>query len=128
MRRLFVRLGTTAFGALHGLQSRLGPQMQTEEDHGHRTTTFPKYHCRLALVTLVLFQQALAWPQVSQQTRRVLVVSELGLGSPGYTAIRQGLVQALQTAPYHTEIYSENLEAVLFSDEASQHNFASGIV
>ena len=97
--------------------------MQTEEDHGHRTTTFPKYHCRLALVTLVLFQQALAWPQVSQQTRRVLVVSELGLGSPGYTAIRQGLVQALQTAPYHTEIYSENLEAVLFSDEASQRQF-----
>src|SRR5262245_36135798 len=42
-----------------------------------------------------------------KEVRRILIFSELGLGSPGVAAINQELVSALQKSPYQIEFYSE---------------------
>ena len=56
--------------------------------------------------------------------RRVLILHELGLGSPGMELVDHEIVSAVTGLPYQVELYSEHFETALFSDEASQDKFA----
>src|SRR5262245_62448586 len=58
-----------------------------------------------------------------KEVRRVLIVNELGLGSPGVAAINQELVSSLEKSPYQIEFYSESLDTPLFPEETSQRQF-----
>jgi len=57
--------------------------------------------------------------------RRVLILHELGLGSPGMELVDHEIVSAVTSLPYQVELYSEHFETALFSDEASQDKFAA---
>jgi hypothetical protein len=62
--------------------------------------------------------------QTSKETRRVLIVNDLGIiSSPGFAEIDQALVTGLQTSPYHIELYQESLEVTLFPDKDFQRRF-----
>ena len=76
----------------------------------------------LLVVTVCL----LLWPSAlaaqPEQTRRVLVLSEVGRSSPAVALIEQEVHSALdEKSPYDIEFYSEYLETTLFSDEISQN-------
>src|SRR4030095_16154706 len=58
-----------------------------------------------------------------KEVRRVLIFTELGLGSPGVAAINGELLSALEKSPYQIEFYSESLDTPLFPDETSQLRF-----
>ena len=59
-----------------------------------------------------------------KQVRRVLIFNDFGpLSSPGVALMDQAIVANLESAPYQIELYSEDLEATLFPDEASQREF-----
>ena len=54
-------------------------------------------------------------------TKRVLILSEMGLVAPATNAVIQQLHTTLQrTSPYQLELYLENLETTLFTDDAAQ--------
>ncbi len=82
---------------------------------------------RFALVLFVvaglLFVQSLpAHP--TTMVRRVLIFNDFGsISSPGIATLDQAIAAGLANSPYHIELYNENLEATLFPDEASQHQF-----
>lgn len=75
----------------------------------------------LASLWLLSVATATTW---ATTTRRVLILHELGLGSPGMELVDHEIVSAVTSLPYHVELYSEHLETALFSDEASQDKFA----
>jgi PAS domain S-box-containing protein len=54
------------------------------------------------------------------EVRRVLILNELGLWSPGVNAIDQQIFAALRNSPHQIEFYVENLDTSLFADPASQ--------
>ena len=56
--------------------------------------------------------------------RRVLILHELGLGSPGMELVDDEIVSAVTGLPYQVELYTEHFETALFSDAASQNKFA----
>jgi len=59
-----------------------------------------------------------------KEARRVLILNVMGpLSSPGVALMDKAIVAALQESPYQIELYSEDLEATLFPDEASQRQF-----
>jgi len=59
-----------------------------------------------------------------KEVRRVLILNVMGpLSSPGVALMDEAIVAALQESPYQIELYSEDLEATLFPDEASQRQF-----
>ncbi|MGC1451018.1 MAG: PAS domain S-box protein [Candidatus Sulfotelmatobacter sp.] len=58
-----------------------------------------------------------------QQTRRVLIFTELGSWSPHVAAINQEIFTALENLPYHIEFYTEDVDANLLQDEAAQRQF-----
>src|SRR5689334_3798197 len=63
------------------------------------------------------------WPATPPipTTKRVLILSEMGLVAPGTNAVIQQLYASLQkNSPYQLEIYLENLETTLFTDDAAQ--------
>jgi PAS domain S-box-containing protein len=71
-------------------------------------------------VCLLLWPSALA--AQPEQTRRVLVLSEVGRSSPAVALIEQEVHAALdEKSPYDVEFYSEYLETTLFPDETSQN-------
>ena len=81
---------------------------------------------RMANLLVVVTVCSLLWPSAQaaqlKQTRRVLVVSEIGRSSPAVALIEQELHAALdEKSPYDVEFYSEYLETTLFSDETSQN-------
>lgn len=58
------------------------------------------------------------------EVRRVLILNVYGpLSSPGVALMDQAIVTGLEKSPYQIELYSENLDAILFSDEAVQQQF-----
>src|SRR6516225_7463990 len=64
-----------------------------------------------------------------EETRRVLVVSELGVSSPAVAAVVRDLDVALQAdSTFHIEFHSEYLETALFPDEASQADIRSWLI
>lgn len=73
-----------------------------------------------ALVAVLLTPPSIAQKPV-KEIRRVLILNIFEpLASPGVAALDQGIVAGLEKSPYQIELYSENLEAALFADEASQ--------
>jgi PAS domain S-box-containing protein len=75
----------------------------------------------LFVVTVCLLLSAPALATQIKQTRRVLMLSELGRSSPAVALIEQELHTALdEKFPFQIEFYSEYLETTLFGDEASQ--------
>jgi signal transduction histidine kinase len=57
----------------------------------------------------------------AKEVRRVLILNIFEpLASPGVAALDQGIVTGLDKSPYQIELYSEDLEAALFPDEASR--------
>ncbi len=74
---------------------------------------------RILLLGVLFLLQGLAPGQV-RELRRVLILNELGLWSPGISAINKEIFAALEKSPYQIEFYTENLDTSLFPDEASQ--------
>jgi PAS domain S-box-containing protein len=63
-----------------------------------------------------------------KKIRRVLVIYEAGLSYPGVASVDRAIREALNKSPYQIEPYTENLEEILFSDEASQRQFRRAFV
>jgi signal transduction histidine kinase len=62
----------------------------------------------------------------TNEARRVVVLSEVGLSSPAVSSVVGDLYSILQRrSPYPIEFYSEYLETELFPDEASQSDIRS---
>lgn len=81
-----------------------------------------KYALLLIAAALLLPQLAGAAPL--QEVRRVLILNVYSpLSSPGIALMDQAIAAGLKKAPYQVELYSENLESALFTDEASQRDF-----
>ncbi len=76
----------------------------------------------LLLLGVLLLFQGLAPAQV-REVRRVLIVNELGLWSPGIAAINNEIFAALEKSPYQIEFYTEDLNTSLFPNETSQREF-----
>jgi PAS domain S-box-containing protein len=76
----------------------------------------------LLLLTVCLLFQTNALAQVNQ-TRRVLILNELGSWSTRVATINQEIFADLEKLPYHIEIYTEDLSTSLFQDEASRREF-----
>jgi PAS domain S-box-containing protein len=82
---------------------------------------YPARAVLLLIACYFLFQ-----PQAEAQlkeVRRVLILTEFGLESPGVAAVKEELVTVLENSPYQIEFYSENLDTTLFPDETSQGLF-----
>jgi PAS domain S-box-containing protein len=77
--------------------------------------------CKLAYLFFfcLLLPQCAAAAQV-KEVRRVLIIYELGLSSPGVELVDQGIRTALQDSPYQIELYREYLETTLFPAPAMQ--------
>jgi PAS domain S-box-containing protein len=102
------------------MQLRLGDLRNRTESPAralHVTWRPPKL--MLLLLGVLLLFQALAPAQV-REVRRVLILNELGLWSPGISAMNKEIFATLEKSPYQIEFYSENLDTSLFPDEASQ--------
>ena len=81
----------------------------------------------LLLGVFFLFQSPA--PAQVKEVRRVLILNVLGpLSSPGVALMDEGIVASLEKAPFQIELYSEDLEATLFPDEASQRQFREGYI
>jgi PAS domain S-box-containing protein len=78
----------------------------------------------LVVVTVCLLLSPSALASQVKQTRRVLMLSELGPSSPTVALIEQEIRTAAldEKFPSQVEFYSEYLETTLFGDEASQNN------
>ena len=58
-------------------------------------------------------------PAKVKEVRRVLILNVFGpLSSPGVALMDEAIVAGLRESPYQIELYSEDLEATLFPDEA----------
>jgi PAS domain S-box-containing protein len=64
-----------------------------------------------------------------RQTRRVLVINELGtMSSPGFAEVDEAILNALQNSPYQIELYQESLQLTFFPEEASQRAFRESLI
>jgi PAS domain S-box-containing protein len=72
-------------------------------DAGHRRLHTQKVML-LLVGALLLFPSPV--PAQTREVRRVLILNELGLWSPGVAAIDQEIFAGLQKSPYHIEFYS----------------------
>jgi hypothetical protein len=62
----------------------------------------------------------------TNEARRIVVLSEIGLSSPAVSSLVRDLYSTLQLrSPYPIEFYSEYLETELFPDDASQADIRS---
>ena len=81
----------------------------------------------MSLVLVLTAGYLLPQPAASapvKQVRRVLILNVMGpLSSPGVALMDEAIVAGLQKSPYQIELYSEDLEATLFPDEATQRQF-----
>src|SRR5258706_11974575 len=76
----------------------------------------------LLLGMLLLFQNLA--PAEVKEVRRVLILNVFGsLSSPGVARMDEAIVASLEQSPYQIELYTEDMEATLFPDEASQQQF-----
>jgi PAS domain S-box-containing protein len=75
-----------------------------------------------AIATFLLLQSPSA--ASVKEVRRVLILNVYGpLSSPGVALMDQAIVADLEKSPYQIELYSENLDAILFPEKASQQRF-----
>lgn len=75
----------------------------------------------ILIASCLLLRSTQAAP--AKEIRRVLVFYEAGLSYPGLALIDKEIRAALRKSPYQIEFYSEDLEEVLFPEEASQQEF-----
>ena len=61
--------------------------------------------------------------QPPKETRRILILNEVGSSYPATRIINDGIQAALKDSPYRLEIYSEYMDAILFPDPADQQAF-----
>src|ERR1700748_58682 len=102
-----------------GYRSRGGPTLRKYCRMGHGSA---------AISCVVLLALASVFPtpdsiaqKTAKEVRRVLILNIFEpLASPGVAALDQGIVMGLDKSPYQIELYSEDLEAALFPDEASR--------
>src|SRR5215467_14331989 len=87
---------------------------------GHWVRHLCRARGSLALALLVLFIFQVSVPAQVKEVRRVLILNELGLWSPGVLTINKRLFAALDNTPNQIEYYSEDLNSSLFPDEISQ--------
>ena len=83
------------------------------------------------LFVLLCFLLITAWsaPAQLKQTKRVLIVNDLGVvSSPGFAEIDQAILGVLQKSPYQIELYDESLQLTFFPDEDSQRAFRETII
>jgi len=79
---------------------------------------------KIALVFVAIsFLPKLASCTQVKETRRVLVFYEAGLSFPDIAIVDQEIRKALDKSPYQIELYTENMEEVLFPEESSQQEF-----
>jgi PAS domain S-box-containing protein len=101
------------------MQPRLGDSRTRTESSRALHVAWQSPKLMLSLLGILLLFQGLAPAQV-REVRRVLILNELGLWSPGVSAINKEIFAALEKSPYQIEFYSEDLDTSLFPDEASQ--------
>jgi PAS domain S-box-containing protein len=102
--------------------SRAGRSSAEPPAQGRNKRREPRKLLLLLLGVFLLFQSP-ARAQ-TREVRRVLILNVLGpLSSPGVAAMDQAIVTGLEQSEYQIELYSEDLEATLFPDEASQRQF-----
>jgi PAS domain S-box-containing protein len=78
----------------------------------------------LLLIAAVFLLPQLTGAAPLQEVRRVLIFNIFEpLSSPGVAALDQAIVAGLDKSPYQIELYSEDLDVVLFPDKASQQEF-----
>jgi signal transduction histidine kinase len=108
--------------AKHGRPGSSAPEWPARKIQGRIKRRGPR-KLLLSLVGVFLFFQSPARAQ-TREVRRVLILNVLGpLSSPGVAAVDQAIVTGLEQSEYQIELYSEDLEATLFPDEASQRQF-----
>jgi signal transduction histidine kinase/ABC-type uncharacterized transport system substrate-binding protein len=74
----------------------------------------------LFAVIIFLLTQTLA-SHAQKPVRRVLVINDFSsTSSPGIALLDEAIATGLETSPYQIELYNENIESTLFSDDASQ--------
>lgn len=71
----------------------------------------------LAALAAIVLLHPIAAPK-TKETRRILILSEVGTSYPAISIISQGIQTALRNSPYRLEFYSEYLDTVLFPDPA----------
>jgi signal transduction histidine kinase len=77
----------------------------------------------LVVLAAFLYPHAMT-AQQTKAVRRVLIFNDFSsISSPGIAALDQAIAAGLESSQYQVELYNENLEATLFSDEASQRRF-----
>jgi len=96
------------------------PRASGEQDEGSRA----KLHLllRFAALVAIFLSHSVAGAPV-KETRRVLILNEVGTSYPAITLIDQAIQTALQNSPYRLEFYSEYLDTTLFPDPDTQQWF-----
>jgi PAS domain S-box-containing protein len=85
-------------------------------------------------ISIFLAAAALVLPHAplfgqTRPVRRVLIFNDLStIASPGIAAMDHAINAVLQKSSYQIELYNESLEAILFSDEASQRQIRDSYI
>jgi PAS domain S-box-containing protein len=103
--------------------------MQIALRQGRNPTGVTKLLRAVFVAVAILVPQVTSAAQTNQETRRVLILNDLGIiSSPGFAEVDQALVAGLQKSPYHVELYQESLEVTLFPDEGFRRRFREEFV
>ena len=103
-----------------------GCQVHSRGHSAHIGITARLFFIVFAAVAFV-FPQPIS-TQGQKPIRRVLLFNDFGyMVSPGMMTLDQAILAALEQSPYQIELYTETLEATLFSDEASQRRIRAWI-
>jgi signal transduction histidine kinase/ABC-type uncharacterized transport system substrate-binding protein len=98
-------------------------RLRTRCDYSDSTQRGARVALILVIIAPFLFLQSLT-AQPTKMVRRVLIFNDFGsISSPGIVSLDHAVAAGLTSSPFQIELYSENLEATLFPDEASQHRF-----
>lgn len=64
-----------------------------------------------------------------KQTRRVLIINDLGIvSSPGFAEVDGAIFDTLKKSPYQIELYHESLQLTFFPDETSESQFRDSLI
>ena len=85
---------------------------------------------RALAAVLLLYSCVLPMSTVAQvkPVRRVLIIYDLGISSPGVSALDQTIRVPLDNCPYQIELYREYMETTLFSDPGTQKRFRDSYI
>ena len=76
-----------------------------------------RYFCALATLAAIVSLHPIAGAQ-TKETRRILILNEVGTSYPGINIIDRGIQSAVTDSPYRIEFYSESLDTISFPDPA----------